>query len=247
VKVTIITAAFNCAGSVASTLHSVAQQDHPDVEHIVVDGGSTDGTLDMVRANGGRVAHVISEPDDGVYDAFNKGLRLATGDAIAYLNSGDVYTSAGAISRAVAALSEAGVQATFSDVLIVDPQDTGRVLRRYDSKGFTPGRMSYGFMPAHPSLFFRREVYSRVGEYNPSFRIAADFELCLRAFVKNKIAYRYVNEATVRMPNGGLSNQGWRSKWLITREMRRACELNGVKTSYFRLFLRFPIKVLELR
>ena len=129
-KVTIITAAFNCAGWFAPTLRSVAQQDHPDIEHIVVDGGSTDGTLDMVRANGSRVAHVISEPDDGVYDAFNKGLRLATGDAVAYLNSGDTYTSAGAVSRAVAALSETGIQATFSDVLIVDPQDTGRLIGR---------------------------------------------------------------------------------------------------------------------
>jgi glycosyltransferase involved in cell wall biosynthesis len=245
-KVSIVTATFNCENSIAATLRSVAEQDHQDIEHIVVDGGSTDGTLDVVSTHGGRVARVISERDKGVYDAFNKGLRVASGEAVVYLNSGDTYTSAAAVSHAVRNLASDDVQAVFSDVLIVDAKTQQRVIRRYSSREFSPARMSYGFMPAHPSLFLRRDVYERVGEYDTQYRISADFELCLRVFVKCGIKYRYLSEPLVRMPTGGLSNQGWRSKWTITREMRRACALNGVDTSFAKLCLRFPIKVLEM-
>jgi glycosyltransferase involved in cell wall biosynthesis len=245
-KVSIITAIYNCAGSIATTLQSVAQQDHDNIEHILIDGGSTDGTLAIVEANRSRVARLISERDNGVYDAFNKGLRQATGDAIAFLNSGDTYTSVGVVSRVAKALSCDGVQAAFSDVLIVDAQDPRRVIRRYSSRIFSPKCMAYGFMPAHPSLFLRREVYRRVGEYNVEFRIAADFELCLRVFLTTGTKYRYLDEAMVRMPTGGLSNRGWRSKLAITREMQRACAMNKVKTNFAKLCLRFPVKFLEM-
>jgi glycosyltransferase involved in cell wall biosynthesis len=245
-KVSIITAVYNGADTIAATLHSVAEQDHEAIEHIVVDGGSTDGTAAIVRAHAGRVSRTISEPDAGVYDAFNKGLRVATGDAIAFLNCGDTYVSTNVVSRMVETLSADGVQAAFADVLIVDAEDWRRVIRRYSSKGFEPGSMVYGLMPAHPSLFLRREVYQRVGEYDPSFRIAGDFELCLRVFFASPTPYRYVNEAIVRMPSGGLSNRGWQSKLTITREMVKACALNDVKTSFAKLCLRFPLKLLEM-
>lgn len=245
-KVSIITASYNCADSIAETLRSVAEQDHEDIEHILVDGGSTDGTMAVAKANAGRLAHVISEPDNGVYDAFNKGLRRATGDAIAFLSSGDTYISSRAVSRLATALSGAGVEAAFADVLVVDAENHERVIRRYRSRRFSPKLMPYGFMPAHPSLFLRQEVYQRIGEYNTSFRIAADFELCLRVFVRNHTVYRCLNEPMVRMPAGGLSNRGWRSKLQITREMQRACAINDVKTNLAKLSLRFPIKLLEM-
>jgi glycosyltransferase involved in cell wall biosynthesis len=245
-KISIITASYNCAASIAGTLRSVAEQDHEDIEHILVDGGSTDGTVAVAKANAGRLAHIISERDDGVYDAFNKGLRRASGDAIAFLGSGDTYTSARAVSRLANALSGAGVQAAFSDALIVDAEHHERVIRRYRSRSFSPKLMPYGFMPAHPSLFVRREVYQRIGEYNTEFRIAADFELCLRLFLRNRTIYRCLHEPMVRMPTGGLSNRGWSSKLQITREMRRACEMNEVKTNLAKLSLRFPIKLLEM-
>ena len=146
----------------------------------------------------------------------------------------------------VAALSQDDVQAAFADVNIVSAQDETRVIRRYSSKLFSPQNMVYGLMPAHPSLFIRREIYERVGEYKSQFRIAADFELCLRVFLKARTKYRYVNEPTVKMPTGGLSNRGWRSKWVITREMREACAMNDVHTSLAKLCMRFPLKFLEM-
>ncbi len=245
-KVSIITAVLNGEKSIVSTLESVAMQDHADIEHIIIDGGSTDATLERVKAHGGRVACVISESDRGAYDAFNKGLRAANGEVIAYLNSGDSYVSLGAVSMMAGILSTGSVQAVFGDVLIVDSEENSRVVRRYSSKHFSPKTMRYGLMPAHPTLFMRREVYRAIGEYDSQFRIAGDFELCVRAFVCRNTAFCYVPEPLVRMPSGGLSNRGWRSKWEITREMRRACRLNGLSTNWLLLCLRFPLKMAEM-
>ena len=177
-KISIITAVFNGERTIGSTLASIADQDHPDIEHIVVDGASTDATLARIRAGDRRGARVVSGPDDGAYDAFNKGLRPATGDVIGFLNCGDSYISPATVSRIAARFADSGVQAVFGDVLIVDQRSLGRVLRRYRSNRFTRRAMSYGLMPAHPTLFMRREVYRAVGEYDPKFRIAGDFELC---------------------------------------------------------------------
>ena len=244
-KITIITAVYNAGNSIAATLKSVAQQDYGAIEHIVIDGASTDRTLEAVRANDERVTLLISEADSGAYDAFNKGLRRATGDAIGFLNAGDTYVSPAVISKVAAELST-GTQAVFADVLIVDEHDETRVVRRYSSKRFAPHIMAYGLMPAHPTLFLRRAVYQAVGDYDTRFPIAGDYEMCLRVFVKRNTSYRYIPEALVRMPRGGLSNRGWRSKWQITREMRRACELDGVSTNVAKLCLRFPYKALEM-
>jgi glycosyltransferase involved in cell wall biosynthesis len=245
-KVSIITAALNGEGCIARTLDSVAQQDYPDIEHVVADGGSTDRTLDIVRASDVRAPRVLSSADSGVYAAFNKGLRAATGDVIAYLNCGDCYETSSAVSKAVRSLTTHGVEAVFADLLIVDPNRRSKVIRRFSSRRFSPSAMTFGLMPAHPTLFLRRAVYEAVGYYDPEFRIAGDYEFCLRAFVKRATSYRYIPEALVRMPSGGVSNRGWRSKLAITDEMLRACRMNGVVTSRARLSLRFPLKIAEL-
>jgi glycosyltransferase involved in cell wall biosynthesis len=245
-KVSIITAVFNGENTIGGTLASIAEQDHPDIEHLIVDGASTDATLARIRAGDRRGATVLSEPDEGAYDAFNKGLRAATGDVIGYLNSGDTYLSCSTVSRIAGSFADPGVQAVFGDVLIVDARVPARVIRRFRSHRFTRNAMSYGLMPAHPTLFMRREVYLAVGEYNTSFRIAGDFELCLRAFARRDTPYRYLPEPLVRMPTGGLSNRGWRSKWQITREMMRACRANDVSTNWLKLCMRFPLKMAEL-
>lgn len=245
-KITIITAVYNGGDSIAGTLESVAAQDHESIEHIVVDGASNDATLEIVRDVGKRVSHVISERDSGPYEAFNRGLTFATGDAIAFLNCGDTYSSAHVVSRMAKLLSLEGTEAAFADVLIVDHRDPGRVIRRYNSGKFSPRRMSLGLMPAHPTLFLRREVFDRAGVFDPRFRIAGDFEHCLRVFMKTSTPYRYLHEAIVRMPTGGISNRGWRSKLTITREMYKACAMNNVETSFARLSLRFPLKMLEM-
>jgi glycosyltransferase involved in cell wall biosynthesis len=245
-KVSIITAVYNGAGAIASTLQSVARQDYGLIEHIVVDGASSDGTVAAVGSNSGRVARLISEPDRGVYDAFNKGLRCATGDVIAFLNCGDTYVSVDVVSKIVREFSSHDTDAVFADVSIVDDHDQTRVVRRYSSRRFAPNAMAYGLMPAHPTLFLHRDVYQRVGEYDTQFRIAGDFELCLRVFALRNTRYRYIPEALVKMPRGGLSNRGWRSTWEITREMQRACALDGVRTNLAKLCLRIPLKMMEM-
>ena len=224
----------------------MAAQSGPDHEHIIVDGASTDNTLEIVRLNSARVAEVTSEPDLGVYDAFNKGLRRASGDVVAFLNAGDTYVSPKVVSKIAKEFSDDKVQAVFADLSIVDVHDESRIVRRYSSKRFTPRSMPYGLMPAHPTLFLRRNVYNSVGEYDSRFRIAGDFEMCLRVFALRDTQFRYVPEALVRMPRGGLSNRGWRSKWEITREMKLACEINGVQTNILKLCLRLPLKMLEM-
>lgn len=245
-KMSIITAVLNGADAIEATLRSVAQQSHPDIEHIIVDGGSKDSTLERVSRHGRRVARVISEPDRGPYDAFNKGLRVATGDAIGYLNCGDSYVSPECVSKLAGALLVGAAEAAFGDVLIVDGARASRIIRRYSSRHFTPTALRYGLMPAHPTLFMRREVYRATGEYDADFRIAGDFELCVRAFLGRRTEYVYLAEPLVCMPTGGLSNRGWRSKLEITREMLRACRQNGVKTNSFKLSMRFPLKAIEL-
>jgi glycosyltransferase involved in cell wall biosynthesis len=244
--VSIITAVYNGGRAIAETLRSVAEQDYSDIEHIVIDGASSDDTVATVRSNGSRIAQLVSEPDKGVYDAFNKGLRRATGNAIGFLNCGDTYLSRSVVSRIAKELSVPGTEAVFGDLLIVNAQRRTQVVRRYNSKRFTPNMMGYGLMPAHPTLFLRREVYQRVGEYDTQFRIAGDFELCLRVFAMNTVQYRYIPEPLVNMPRGGLSNRGWRSTWQITREMHRACALDGVRTNWAKLHLRIPLKIMEM-
>lgn len=245
-KISIITAVYNGGSNISATLQSVAAQDYSEIEHIVIDGASKDATLENIQSNRTRLAVLISEPDTGVYEAFNKGLLCATGDAIAFLNCGDTYSSSGVVSRMAAELSCSSVDAVFGDVLIVDASEQTRVIRRYSSKHFAPHRMGFGLMPAHPTLFLRRHIYETTGKYDTRFEIAGDFELCLRAFVCRETHYRYIPESLVHMPAGGLSNRGWRSKFQITREMHRACALHGVSTNLAKLCLRFPLKLLEM-
>lgn len=244
-RVSIITAVLNGAEVIGRTLDSVAAQDYPSIEHIVIDGVSNDGTLDVVRRHGRRVAVVQSSRDRGVYDAFNKGLRAASGDVVAFLNAGDTYAHAQAVSRLMQAFASPDVGASFADLVITDPAAPERVMRRYRSGSFRPERLAAGFMPAHPTLFLRRSVYDRVGSYDPSYRIAGDYELCLRVFLHAATQFRYVPEVLVNMPVGGMSNQGLRSAWVITREMKRACAQQGVATDWLKLLWRLPAKSLE--
>jgi glycosyltransferase involved in cell wall biosynthesis len=244
-KVSVVTAVFNGSRTILSTLSSVADQRHRDVEHIIIDGASTDDTLAIVSSCGLRVTKTVSERDAGVYDAFNKGLRQCTGDVIGFLNSGDSYISSDVLSRIADEFADSDVDAVYGDVAIVDQVD-GRRVRRYRSSRFTPQRIAYGFMPAHPTLFLRRRVYEKFGEYDTSFRIAGDFELVARIFGSAELKSTYLPDVLVRMPRGGLSTSGLRSKWIITKEMRRACFMNGIPSGWIRLCLRFPLKLTEV-
>ena len=245
-KVSIITAVRNAAPQLEATLRSVASQMGPAVEHVLIDGASTDDTLAVAARHGQHLARVLSEPDGGIYDAFNKGLQLVNGDIVAFLNAGDTYVDPRVLARVADAFVSRELEAVYGDVQIVDPSDPRRVVRFYRSGWFRPSRLTYGFMPAHPALFVKRTVYERLGGYDDSFRQAGDFEFCVRAFLLDRVRYAYLPESLVRMQDGGVSNRGLKSKWVNTREMHRACIQNGVRTNYLKLSLRLPIKLTEM-
>lgn len=244
--VSVITVCLNSARTIGLTLRSVAQQSWPRVEHIVIDGGSTDATLAVVRECGSRVAQLVSGPDRGIYDAMNKGLALAGGEVVCFLNADDAYSGPDVLSTIVSEFSHHRVDAVFGDVEFFRPGNPHKVVRRYRSDRFRPARLPYGWQPAHPALFLRREVFERNGPFRTDYRIAGDFEFIARAFSGGQLAYRHLPEVLVCMQVGGASTSGLRSKIILNREILRACRDNGIPTNVFKLLSRYPFKLLEL-
>jgi glycosyltransferase involved in cell wall biosynthesis len=244
-KFSIITAVRNAAATIGAALESVERQTYPYIEHIVVDGLSTDGTLDVVHRHSARLAKVVSERDSGIYDAFNKGLRLATGEIVAFLNADDVYAAPDVLQSVHDVFERSQASAVFGDVEFVRPEDPGRVVRHYSSARFSPGRLRYGWMPAHPSLFIKRRLIEQFGGFDASYRIAGDFELVARLFGREHINFEYLPRVFVTMRMGGASTRGIRSTMTINREILRACRQNGIATNRAFLWMRFPAKLLE--
>lgn len=244
-KISIITVAFNAATTLADTLQSVAAQTHPDVEHIVVDGASTDGTLDIVARHGSHIARLVSEPDKGIYDAMNKGVGLVTGDVVAFLNADDMYAHNDVVADVASIMEQERLDALFGDAVFFDTQNPSRVLRRYNSGRFLPEKLAWGWMPAHPTLFLRREVFERVGPFRTDYKIAGDFDFIARAFWRQPLRYWYLPEILVRMRTGGISTSGWRSTLLLNKEVLRACRENGIPTHWLKLLSKYPFKLLE--
>jgi len=245
-KFSVITVCYNSAPTLARALQSVADQDWPDVEHIVIDGGSTDGTAAILDAFRPRLAHIVSEPDKGIYDAMNKGLDRASGDVICFINADDQYTSNGVLSRVAAEMERHDVEALAGDAVFFRADNPGTIIRRYRSDRFTPDRLVWGWMPAHPALFLRREVIERVGRFRTDYRIAGDFEFIIRVFHGHAVRYLHLPEVLVRMQLGGISTAGWRSKMRLNREVLRACRENGLRTNLLMIMSKYPLKLLEL-
>src|SRR5437016_9062734 len=235
-KISIITVCYNSVATIEDTLQSIARQIHPDVEHIVVDGGSTDGTREIIDQYRRRIAKVVFEPDRGIYDAMNKGIVPASGDVIGFLNADDLYASKDVLSRVVGIMEREGLDALFGDVEFFRPKDPTRTVRRYRSTRFSPDQIALGWMPAHPALFLRRRVYERYGPFRTDYRIAGDFEYCARIFHSNTLVYRSLPETLVRMRTGGISTSGWRNTLLLNREVLRACRENGIDTNILKIF-----------
>jgi len=244
-KVTIVTVCYNAESTIGDTLESIATQSCDDLEQIVIDGASTDRTLHVVDRYAGRLAHVRSEPDRGVYDAMNKGLALASGDVIGFLNADDVYAGPDVLSRVAGIMKEDSLDALLGDVEFFNPKDPAGTVRRYRSDQFSPDRIAFGWMPAHPALFLHRRVYERYGHFRTDYRIAGDFEYCARIFRDNTLAYRSLPETLVRMRMGGISTSGWRNTILLNREVLRACRENGIDTNMLKILSKYPAKVLE--
>lgn len=245
-KISVITVCYNSAQTLEKALLSVAEQEWPAVEHIVIDGASTDSTREVLVRFRSRLAHLVSEPDKGIYDAMNKGLALATGDIVCFLNADDQYASANVLSMVASQMSEHNLDALMGDVAFFHEGNPSRMARRYRSDRFHPGRLAWGWMPAHPALFLRKEVVQRVGRFKTDYRIAGDFEFILRAFHGHALRYHHVSDVLVRMQTGGVSTSGWLTKIRLNQEVLRACRENGLNTNILKILSKYPVKLLEL-
>ena len=239
-KISIITATYNSARTIRDTLKSVAAQDSGDIEHLIVDGLSKDETLSIVKEFD-HVAAVLSEKDDGIYDAMNKGVRAATGDIIGILNSDDFYVNESVLSKVKKQFEDPAIDAVYGDLQYVDASNTGRIIRNWKAGSFSPRKFYYGWMPPHPSFFVRRQVYDRVGLFNTSLRSAADYEIMLRILVKNKCRAAYLPEVLVKMRSGGMSNATLKNRIRANQEDRLAWKLNELKPYFFTLYMK-PIR-----
>lgn len=242
-KVSIITVSFNSAKTIADTIDSVLSQDFPEIEYIIVDGCSTDGTVDIIRQNENRISQWVSEKDQGMYDAMNKGIAMATGDVIGILNSDDIYMNTHVISDLMHLMQSQNTEVVFADLILVDSSNQNRIIRYYDSGRFHPSKFKFGWMPAHPTVFVKRELYQRVGKFSTTYQIAADYEMLIRMLAIEKASYAYYPKPVVRMRSGGASTSGVSRNWILNQEIIRACKENGIYTNLFMLLLKVPAKL----
>ena len=246
-KISIITATYNSAETIKDTLISVNNQDYPNIEHIIIDGNSSDNTLDIVREYGKKVTTIISEPDKGIYDAMNKGIRVATGDIVGILNSDDFFTSDDIISTVALTFNNNNIDALYGDIHFVNPDNLDKTVRYYSSKIFKPSLFRFGFMPAHPSFYMKKSEYDKHGYYSLDYKIAADYDLLIRYLYKYKVKSIYLNKDFVTMRTGGVSTENFRSRVLLNKEIVKACRKYGIKSSMLLLPLKYLYKITELR
>jgi len=242
-KVSIITVCFNSAKTIEDTINSVLNQDYLDIEYIVIDGGSNDGTQDIIQKYHENIASWVSEPDLGMYDAMNKGIARATGEIIGILNSDDVYISTQVVSQLINAMNDAKADIVFADLILVDPNNLNKVLRYYDSGRFKPSRFRWGWMPAHPTVFVKKKYYDKVGPFALDYEIAADYEMLIRILAIVKAPFAYLPKAVVRMRAGGASTAGLVRNWILNKEIVRGCKANGIYTNMAMLLLKIPAKI----
>ena len=243
-KVSVITVCYNAAAHIDQTIRSVVAQDHQDIEHILIDGGSTDGTQARIERYREVIAHFVSEPDHGVYDAMNKGLRLATGEVIVFVNAGDMIASRGCISYMVKTFEESDAEAIYGDAYMVDPQDI-RVVRRFWKGGeYKRENFRKGWMPPHLGTYIRKSVYDRFGLFNEQLKVSADYELLFRFMYKNRIRVRHVPKVLVRFRLGGVSNRSLAHIWRANVEVYKAWALNGERIGP-QIILMKPLRKLQ--
>ena len=249
--ISLITATYNSGKTVEDTLRSVLAQTYKEIDYWVVDGGSKDDTMDLVRKYeplfGGRL-HWISEPDRGIYDAMNKGISHSTGDVVGILNSDDHFTSNDVLERVAAEMqADNTLDAVYGDIHFIKDGAPDRIVRYYSSKPFRPFWLRFGFMPAHPSFYARREVFEKHGLYSLDYKIAADYDMMVRLFLKHRIKAKYMPMDFVTMLMGGLSTKGVRSRVVLVSEDVKACLTYGFYTNRFMISLKFLYKIFESR
>jgi glycosyltransferase involved in cell wall biosynthesis len=243
-KVSIITVSYNSDATIENTLKSVLSQDYDNIEYIIIDGGSNDKTLKILDKYSSKLAKVVSEPDKGIYDAMNKGIALATGDIIGILNSDDCYINNEVISEVVANFSKGNPDLIFADLLFINKNN--KIRRYYSAKRFTPTKLKFGIMPPHPTLFVKKSIYKKYGNYRLDFQIAADYEIFVRLLLVHRLRYRYINKCIIKMLVGGISTSNINSKKIINQETIKALEINGIKSNSLYILTKYPKKIMEI-
>lgn len=236
-RISIITVCYNSAATIKDTLESIAAQEYANVEHIIVDGQSTDDTV-KIASGYKHVTKLVSEKDNGLYDAMNKGLQMAGGDVIGILNSDDVYADSFSLQKVAAAFADPQVQCVYGDLQYVHRLNLNKVIRTWKAGNFRHKNFLYGWMPPHPTFFVRKEVYEKVGLYNTILKSAADYEMMLRILYKHQYAPAYIPFVLVKMRSGGISNSSLRNRFRANREDARAWKLNEKKPHFFTLYLK---------
>lgn len=244
-KISIITVCYNSSKTIAHTLRSVREQTHEDIEHIVVDGGSRDNTLAVIASEGLHVAKLVSEKDNGIYDAMNKGVQLCTGDVVAFINADDFYKNIDVLARVAAIMQNEQLDAVYGDVEFFRIGQRDSVVRHYSSGRFSINGLGWGWMPAHPALFVRKALFDRFGGFCTDYLIAGDFEFIARVFKHPELRHRHLPESLVRMQMGGISTSGWKATLQLNQEMMRACRANSIPSNWLKMLLRYPFKILE--
>ena len=240
--VTIVTATYNSEKTIRDTLTSVASQDYPRIDHVIIDGQSNDNTLEIVNEFP-HVSRVICEKDAGIYDAMNKGIRSSAGDIIGLLNSDDFYISNTIISQVVERMLTEQTDTLYGDLVYVHPEQTDRILRTWIAGESKTNKFLYGWMPPHPTFFVNRNVYERLGTFNIALKSAADYELMLRFLYKEKVSVSYLPQVLVKMRAGGMSNSSLINRIKANAEDREAWRVNQLQPYFFTSWLK-PIRKL---
>lgn len=244
-KVSIITVCYNSAKTIEDTIQSVINQTYENIEYIIVDGLSTDNTIEIVNKYKDKIATIVSEKDAGLYDAINKGIGLATGEIIANLNSDDFYIDNNVIKDVVTKMQETKSDTLYADLYYVDALDTNKVVRNWISGAYKKGMFFKGWMPPHPTFFVRKSVYDNYGKFNLELKSAADYEIMLRFIHKHECSISYLTRVVVRMRVGGVSNVSIKNRLKANREDKRAWEMNGLKPKPYTLIFKPLSKVLQ--
>lgn len=241
-KISIITVCYNSAATIEKTILSVAGQSYKNIEYLVIDGNSKDNTVEIIKKHEDKISKWISESDKGLYDAMNKGISMATGDLIGILNSDDVFNNESVLEEVANFHQTNTIDASVGNIL--QHKENGKIIRLYSSKYWRPDKLQIGFMPPHPSIFFKKELFDKFGNYELGFKIGADYELITRFFLKNNITWKYSGITTTAMLVGGLSSSGSVSYSLITKEIQKALSMNGLKFSPLKIKGRFLWKII---
>jgi len=229
-KISIITACYNSASTIRDTLKTIEMQTHKDIEHIVIDGGSTDGTLEILNEYRENIAYLVSEPDEGLYEAMNKGIKKATGDVIGLLHSNDLFANEHSLSYVVNALADLTIDACYGDLVYVQPENINKVARYWKSRSFTPDLIYKGFMPAHPTFYVRKEIHEKYSMlFDVSYKLAADYEVLLRLLGTHKIRTQYIPNVMVKMRLGGTTNKSIKNIINQNKEILRALKQHHYK------------------